>query len=251
MPQSPVIHFENVSFSYNRGVSIIDKANITIRREESVCVVGPNGGGKTTLLKLILGLLKPEQGRVEVFGCDPRQARPRIGYMPQSLEFDPLFPITVFDVVLMGRLNSAGWVNRADRLAAGQALAEVELEPLAQRAFCELSGGERQRVLMARALASEPEMMLLDEPTANVDIAVENRMFEFLKRLNERMTILMVSHDLGFVSRLVDHVICVNRTVAVHPTASLNQTVLDELFGKDLKVVRHDHHCPEEEHHHG
>ena len=249
-----MITFRNVTFSYG-GPAVIENASFEIGENDSICVVGPNGGGKTTLLRLILGLERPQGGSIEVFGEPPRAARRRIGYMPQYLNFDPKFPISVLDVALMGRLSSGalGPYRAADRKAAMDALAEVGLDDCARRPYSGLSGGQRQRVLIARALACDPALLLLDEPTANVDQAVEAQLLETLRQLIERLSILLVSHNLGFVSSLVDHVLCVNRSVHIHPTTKMTGNTLAELFGGEVALVRHDQDCPEGEHvhHHG
>jgi zinc transport system ATP-binding protein len=249
-----MITFRDVSFSYD-GPAVIENASFEIGEKDSICVVGPNGGGKTTLLRLILGLEKPDSGSIEIFGESPKAARGKIGYMPQYLNFDPRFPISVLDVALMGRLSSGGLgpYKKEDREAAMRALSEVSLEDCARQAFSSLSGGQRQRVLIARALACEPALLLLDEPTANVDQAVEAQLLDSLQQLSKKLSILLVSHNLGFVSALVDHVLCVNRSVHVHPTTKMTGHTLAELFGGDVSIVRHDQDCPDGEHvhHHG
>jgi len=250
MPDPTPIVLENVSFSYD-GTPAVEDVSFAVQEKEFVCMVGPNGGGKTTLLRLILGLLKPERGTVRVFGTTPESARPRVGYMPQRAQLDPKFPTSVLDVVLMGRLTrgfAPGPFRRRDKALATEALGEVGLDALARRSFSDLSGGQRQRVLPARALACQPDLLLLDEPTANLDVVVEGELFELLARLNERLTIVMVSHDIGFVATVVQSVICVNRTVAVHPTSTLNGRLIHELYGSDVSMVRHDHRCSEEGH---
>ncbi len=238
------VRLEGVWFGYGR-VPVLEDVTLSVAPRETVCLVGPNGGGKTTLLKLILGLLKPERGRVEVFGRPPHHARLRIGYMPQHLRFDPLFPVTALDIVLMGRLGRPGlrgrlgWYGRGDRAAAWEALETVGMRRRGQRLFAALSGGERQRVLIARALCSEPELLLLDEPTANVDPRFEAQLFDIVKKLNRRMTIVLVSHDLGVVSKWVQTVVCVNRRVVVHPTARLTGELLQEIYEGEVRAVRH------------
>ena len=249
MPE-PVVLLDHVSFAYN-GQSIIEDACLTIREQEFLCMVGPNGGGKTTLLRLMLGLLAPQSGRLEVFGTTPEAARPKVGYMPQEAQLDPQFPVSVLDVVLMGRLSAGlqiGPYRRRDREIAQQALEEVSLGNATRRALTDLSGGQRQRMLLARALACEPQLLLLDEPTANLDVAVQEELYALLRRLSERMAIILVSHDVGFVSTLVESVICVNRKVVVHPTTSLNGKVITDLYGSDVSMIRHDHRCSEEGH---
>ena len=244
MPREHVIELDDVSFAYD-GMPVLEHVTLEVHRHELTSVVGPNGGGKTTLLKLILGLVRPGSGTVRVFGASPRRARRRIGYMPQHARHDPQFPVTAMDVVLMGRLERrfCGPYAQSDRDAALGALEEMELANAADRPFDALSGGQRQRVLIARALACEPDLLLLDEPTANVDVAIEERFHEILERLNDRLTIVMVSHDLGFVSSIVEHVICVNRTVVCHPTSEFTGEVVNELYGGASRLVRHDRHC--------
>jgi zinc transport system ATP-binding protein len=211
-----------------------------------VCIVGPNGGGKTTLVKLILGLLEPSVGEIRVFGKPPKTARSRIGYMPQHLLYDPLFPVTVSDIVLMGRLRNGGlrgffgWPDALDRETASEVLRQVGMEDFSRRPFSSLSGGQRQRVLIARALAGRPDLLLLDEPTSNVDTLVEAQLLELLGKLNERMTIMMVTHDLGFVSEMVEKVVCVNRRVAVHPTNDISGEIIHDIYGGHVRMVRHD-----------
>lgn len=246
-----ILRLQDVQFSYD-GLPVLRNVSFSVQERESLCIVGPNGGGKSTLLKLILGLLQPDSGAIEVFGCRPKSGRKRIGYMPQSVHLDPLFPITVRDVVLMGKLDglTIGWFSRAQRQSAMDALEELGMAGYADRKFSNLSGGQRQRVLIARALVCDPELLLLDEPTANVDQAVEEQFYATLQQLNQRMAIMLVSHDLGFVSSFVKSVICVNRTVHVHPTANLTGKDIREVYGEDMAAIRHDHRCSAEGHDH-
>jgi zinc transport system ATP-binding protein len=244
VPNRPAIELRNVTFSYG-GEPVLEDVSFTVKEREAICIVGPNGGGKTTLAKLILGLLTPRAGTVRVFGQPPHRARLRIGYMPQHVQHDPQFPATVIDIVLMGRLGqgalgrATGWHGRADRCAALDALGQVGLDDFGRHPFASLSGGQRQRVLIARALCCKPDLLLLDEPTSNVDSMVEAKLLDLLRDLNQRMTILMVSHDLGFVSGLVENVICVNRRVVVHPTGELTGDAIRDIYGGEVRVVRH------------
>lgn len=244
--QAPVaIEITNLQFAYDGNVVLRD-VNLRINAREMVSIVGPNGGGKTTLLKLMLGLLEPTAGEVRIFGQAPADVRTMMGYVPQHANFDPKFPITVRDVVLMGRLGRCrllGPFGREDRARAADALATVGLEDLSNRGFAELSGGQRQRVLIARALAAGPEILLLDEPTSSLDAAVENQFHELLDRLSQILTVVLVSHDIAFVSCGVGKVVCVRGTVAVHPTAELSGELISDLYGRDLKLIRHDHDC--------
>ncbi|MCS7306433.1 MAG: ABC transporter ATP-binding protein [Thermoguttaceae bacterium] len=251
-PQQPIVELREVHFAYG-GLVVLEGVNLTIWPGEWLLVVGPNGGGKTTLLKLILGLLQPTAGTVRLFGQEPIKTRHRVGYMPQHLQFDALFPVTVMDIVLMGRLGiggrgPVGWYSKQDRLAAQQALAEVGLAGLENQSFSALSGGQRQRVLIARAICSGPELLLLDEPTAHVDPQAERQLREILQQLHRRMTIVMVSHDLGVVSPQIGSVACVNRHLVVHPTTDLTGEKIWQLYGDDVRIIRHDHRCSPEGH---
>lgn len=252
----PALEFKNVSFGYEQDETIMEEASFVLEESKSICVVGPNGGGKSTLIKLALGLLRPQSGEIQVFGKSPQRSRSIIGYMPQHLNFDPQFPITTVEVALMGRLSSSiriGPFSKKDREKAESALEKVKLGEFAKHRFSTLSGGQRQRALIARALVSNPKILLLDEPTANVDQSVEREFHKTLQELSEQMSVVLVSHDLGFVSGWLEHVLCVNRTVHIHPTASIDGKTLNEIFGEDIVAIRHDHDCPPGEHihHHG
>jgi zinc transport system ATP-binding protein len=241
----PALQIRNLWFAYD-GQPVLRDVNVRIDSREVVAVVGPNGGGKTTLIKLILGLLTPSQGRIEVFGASPAKSRPRVGYTPQFAQFDPKFPVSVMDVTLMGRLGRCrriGPFGRSDRHLAESALREVDMLDLHGRPFSSLSGGQRQRVLIARALAAGPDLLLLDEPTASLDIRVEQEFNDLLGRLAQRLTIVVVSHDVGFAYERFNKILCVRGSVAVHPTAELTGQVLRELYGQDVRLIRHDHNC--------
>ena len=251
MSDQPAIFCRDLEFGYD-GRPVLSNVNLSIPRGDFVTVLGPNGSGKTTLLKLALGLLRAEKGVIEVLGKSPQKARQQIGYVPQHPRLDPLFPVNALDVVLMGRFGSApawgGW-RRDDREHALAALDEVGLADRRDFHFASLSGGQQQRVLIARALAGDPEMLLLDEPTSNLDAQVEEEFFRLLDELNKRLTILLVSHDLGFVSQHVKSVVCVGHDVAIHPTTEITGEVIADLYGADMRLVRHDHRCSEEGHH--
>jgi len=250
MSQVPVIALEHVSFSFG-AAPVLEDVTLTVEAGDFLWVVGPNGGGKTTLVRLILGLLQPDSGRIRVFGQRPKQALGRIGYMPQSAEIDARFPVSAGDVVLMGRLGSGrvfGAYSRQDKEAAAKALGAVGLSDVRDRHFAELSGGQQRRVLIARALACEPEILILDEPLANLDVVVEKEIQELLRRLRENLTILMVSHDPALVSQDVQTVVCVNRRVAIHPTFEVEGALLGDLYRGTVRVVRHDRTADGESH---
>ena len=250
-PESAVIEIRDLFFSYDQA-PVLSEVHLDIWPSDSVCIVGPNGGGKTTLVKLILGLLSPDRGTVKIFGREPEEARLRIGYVPQYAQYDPQFPISVRDVVCMGRLGGsmAGRYSRVDKDQAMAALARTGLSDLAGRPFASISGGQRQRTLIARALATGGEILILDEPTANIDHESEVRFFDLLTELNKEMTILMVTHEVGFASSFFKRIACVNRQVVIHPTSELTGRLIQEMYGGDLKMIRHDHRCSEGGHCH-
>ncbi|WP_295388847.1 ABC transporter ATP-binding protein [uncultured Thiodictyon sp.] len=240
MSQS-VIELVGVSFSFG-DAPVLSDINLAIAPREFVGLVGPNAGGKSTLLKLILGLLVPQVGRIRVLGLAPREARRRLGYVPQYPTFARDFPISVEQVVLMGRLGPGlGWYNAADRAAARRSLEEVEGLDLVPRRIGTLSGGQLQRVLLARALVSDPEILILDEPTANIDQRMEGDIFDLLARLKARRTILVVSHDIAFISGYVDRVACLNRTLIAHDTAAIDADLIHRLYPGDVRAVAHVH----------
>ncbi len=244
-PDAPIIEIRNLDFGYEPGSRILEGVNLVLRRGESGCLIGPNGGGKSTLIKLILGLLTPTKGAIRVFGLSPADALPKIGYMPQYHQLDPAFPVTAFEVVLMGRLRKGffGRYPAEDKVVARAALAEMGIAELASRSFAALSGGQRQRVLIARALACRPELLLLDEPTANIDPGAEEQFYGTLAELRQRMTVLTVSHDLGFVNSELDRVICVNRRVTVHEAGKFDAAAADAVYHHNVNLVKHDHAC--------
>lgn len=242
-PGAPAIQVEGVCFSYG-DVPVLEDVSLDVAHGEFLGLVGPNAGGKSTLLKLILGLLVPQAGRVRVLGVAPREASRRLGYVPQHPTFPRDFPISVEQTVLMGRLGLSpglGWYRAADRAAARRALAEVEALDLAHRRIGTLSGGQLQRVLLARALAGEPEILILDEPTANIDQRMEGDIFDLLAALRTRLTILVVSHDIAFISSYVDRVACLNRTLVCHTTEPVDGDLIHRLYPGDVRSVAHRH----------
>ena len=244
------IILENICFAYKQR-NILEDVNLVIQKGEFASIVGPNGGGKTTLLKLILGLIKPDRGTIRIFNKSPDKVRHKIGYMPQYAHIDMNFPASVMDVVLMGRLGKRNlWFSGKDRAKALESIDQVGMNAFTKTGFNELSGGQKQRILIARALCSSPDILLLDEPTANVDHQTEENLLSILQKLNEKITILLVSHDLGFVSKYVKSVICVNLNVVIHPTTLVNGELIKNIYNGDLKMVRHDHRCSDEGHSH-
>ena len=251
MKSQPAVCFQGVSFGYGSEAVLTD-VDFDILASDNVCVVGPNGGGKTTLLKLMLGLLKPDSGHIRVFGQQPEKMQGALGYVPQHMHFDPVFPVRALDVVLMGRVGrgSFGFATREDRKLAEAALDQVGQAAQAQAQFSELSGGQRQAVLIARALVGAPRAILLDEPDAHIDPGRRDKLKQLLDFLPTDITRILVSHNMDFVVSSVEKVICVHRHVHVHPTSELTAERIRNLFGSDLRLVRHDRDHPSAAGHH-
>ncbi|MGE3954369.1 MAG: metal ABC transporter ATP-binding protein [Parachlamydiales bacterium] len=212
----PVVSFEGVDFSYGRS-PVVKGATFSIEAGEFIGLIGPNGGGKTTLLRLLMGLLEPTRGEILLFGTTPQEGIRRVGYVPQNLPFDRQFPISTLELVLGGRLSRTPWYGRygrGNREAALGALDLVELRGKASSSVASLSGGELQRALIARALASEPELLLLDEATAHVDHPTQTLIYNLLSHLAGKTTIVMVTHDLEAAIHRVDRILCAQREVS-------------------------------------
>jgi zinc transport system ATP-binding protein len=242
MTGQPVIELDNVCFSY-RNHLIIDDATVRVYPGEFVAVVGPNGSGKTTLLKMLLGMLAPSSGTVRIMGGNPKRTRKRIGYMPQYAHLDPKFPISALSVTLMGRLGHTSSIfgySQRDLRIARQAMERLDMWDHRDEHFSELSGGQRRRVLIARALAVEPELLLLDEPIAGLDCEMGEELLEILNELSNSVTVVLVSHELSFVSKYVNKVICVKTSVRTHPTGEITPEILGEFYGPAMRQVRHD-----------
>ena len=243
MSKESVISINDVSFSFG-GPNILEHVTLQVMKGEFLGIVGPNGGGKSTLLKLILDLLQPDSGQISVLGKSPRRGRSAIGYVPQYAGFERSFPITVESAVLLGMVGKSksifGYSNE-DYRCVEDALRETETGDLKNRLLSTLSGGQLQRVLIARALVSRPEILILDEPTSNIDSRVEEDIFDLLKKLNERSTILVVSHDIGFISEYVTRVACLNRTLVCHETAAISGKTIEELYGSPVHMIQHSH----------
>ncbi|MCB1113024.1 MAG: ABC transporter ATP-binding protein [Chlamydiales bacterium] len=210
-----IVQFDSVGFHYGE-VAALRNVSFSVDPGEFIGIIGPNGGGKTTLLRLIMGFLEPDAGKITIFGKTPAKAKKDIAYVPQNLRFDRQFPISVLEMVLSGRLSRLSWLgtySKEDYLAAEKALDRVGLSDFADRAVGSLSGGQIQRALIARALASEPKLLILDEPTANVDPEAEEHIYNILDELHKDMTIIMVTHDLRASIERVERVLLVQGTV--------------------------------------
>lgn len=237
-----VIEIQNLSAGYN-NTRIIENINLEINQGDFFSIIGPNGGGKSTLLKAILGLIPIYKGSIKIFNKTPRQGRKYIGYVPQYAEFDNQFPISVWDVVLMGRRNVRGihpFYTVEDKKHAKHALETVEMKPYAHRHISELSGGQRQRVFIARALASQPKILLLDEPTASVDKDIKESIYHFLKDLNKKMTIVFVTHDIGVLSTFIGRISCLNRYLFMHDDDRvLSKEMLEAAYSCPVELIAH------------
>lgn len=245
-----VIDVQDVSFRYDNSPGdspTLDHVTMQVVRGDFVGLIGPNGGGKTTLLRILLGQLSPQSGSVSVLGKSPVAARRQIGYVPQHARIDTSVPATVLDVALMGRLCHSSWglwFGKRDRDAAMRALDLTSTADLAHRPIGSLSGGQRQRVLIARALASDAKLLLLDEPTAGVDAHIERGLTELLHQLNETMPIVLVSHDVSYVSTHLKHVACLNRRMHFHAAADVTHDIIASMYAQPLRVLEHEPDCP-------
>jgi zinc transport system ATP-binding protein len=238
---SVLIEIRNLWYSFN-GHPVLKEVSFDIFKGEFLALIGPNGGGKTTLLKIMLGLLKPTRGSVKVFGEPPKSATHRIGYVPQDVHINKSFPISAMDVVLMGRLRMAGkkrlGYSGDDLASVRDAMEKMGIWDYRTRRIGELSGGQRQRVFIARALAAGPEILFLDEPTASIDKEGQGQFYDLLKRLNENVAIVLASHDVMIISSYVKSVACVNKDVHYHDGAEITDAMLD-MYACPVEMIAH------------
>ena len=234
MSNESAISARNLHFAYN-GHTVLEDISLDIAKGEYVGVIGPNGGGKTTFLKLVLGLLEPDSGTLSVFGETPQKARKlgRIGYVPQRVaQFEKQFPATVLEVVTSGLTSVPASLRHKD--AVQNAMEATDIADLQSKLIHELSGGQRQRVFIARCLTAHPRILLLDEPVTGVDVPSRERFYALLKKLNREkgITILFVTHDVDAIAKEVQQVLCLNQNVCCHdsPKEFLQKHVLDELY---------------------
>ncbi len=245
-----IIEVKNVSFGYADEI-VIKNITLNVHRGDYLGVIGPNGGGKTTLLKIMLGLLKPAAGSVKLFGQEIRRFKDwaKIGYVPQkAVHFDVKFPATVAEVVAMGRYGKRGllgWLTKNDKEKITQALRQVEMFDYRDRLIGDLSGGQQQRVFIARALATEPEVIFLDEPTVGVDVKTQEQFYTLLEKLNHSLdlTLVLVSHDIDVIAHEATELACINQSLVYHgsPKEFIKGDYINKLYGKDIKFILHDH----------
>ena len=235
----PAIRIENLSVNY-RHTNALSNVCLDVAEGEFLGIIGPNGGGKTTLLKAVLGLVPISSGSIKIFG---KETRAGIGYVPQFSAVDRSFPISVREVVmtsfLKGPLHPFFRYSQKHRELADGQLERVGMGPLAERQISELSGGEFQRLLIARALAAEPEILLLDEPTASVDPASRQRIFDLLGELNHEVTIVLVTHDMMAISSQVTTIACLNRTLVYHGEPQLTEETVNQMYGCPVDLIAH------------
>lgn len=237
----PVIEIKDVWVSYDTQ-SVLEDINLTVYETDFIGLIGPNGGGKTTLLKTLLGLLKPDKGEIRIMGKNVEDGRCHIGYVPQLVELDHQFPIRVWEVVQMGLLGCRkpfSPLSQAEKDIIQYALEQVDMVNLSQRAIGDLSVGQRQRVYIARALTSSPQILLLDEPTASVDPQIAGNIYELLRRINQTVTIIMISHDMNAVSSYVKSIGCLNRRLHYHGSKEVSQDMMEAIYECPIDLIAH------------
>jgi zinc transport system ATP-binding protein len=235
------VRIEGLWVSYN-GHPALEDINLRVKEHDFLGIIGPNGGGKSTLLRVLLGLVKPSRGSVTVLGNAPEHSRGRVGYVPQHNTFSRDFPASVRDVVLMGRYGKTGLLKpygKDDTLAADKAIERVGMLGQANSQIGELSGGQQQRAFIARALVAEPELLLLDEPTASVDSAMQTDFYELLEQLKKDITIILVSHDIGAVSVFVDKIACLNVQLYYHGSREITPEILEATYKCPVQLIAH------------
>ena len=239
--EETAVKIKDLNFYYRKR-KVLEDINLQVPHKSFLAIIGPNGGGKSTLLRLILGLITPFQGEVQVFGQDPRRARELMGYLPQHVSFLHDFPINVEDTVLTGRYQGLfkGY-GPEDREAVHQALEMVEMEGLEDRQMGQLSGGQVQRVFLARALVRDPKLLLLDEPMSSVDPQMQFSFYQLLEKLKKKMTIILVTHDVGAVLDQVEHMACLNQRMYYHGQVEGAGEVIEKMYGCPLELVTHGH----------
>jgi zinc transport system ATP-binding protein len=233
------LEMKGVSFSYNHQ-QVLQDINFTIEEKDFVAIIGPNGGGKSTLLKIVLGLLTPDKGEVKIFGKEPKKALDLVGYLPQHSHFDLDFPIDVFQSVLMGRYHGLFKdYTGEDKEITMQALKDVDMLDFKDRQISRLSGGQMQRVLIARALARKPKLLLMDEPMASIDPEMQNSFYHLISELKDKMALVLVSHDVGTVSMHVDKIACLNQKLYYHGPSEGAADGLEEMYHCSIEHISH------------
>lgn len=237
--EQKIASLHKVSAGYDSN-AVISNVNLDIFADDFIGIIGPNGGGKTTLVKVILGLIKPLKGSVE-FTMDSLKARSPIGYLPQINDIDKKFPISVGDVVLSGFMNSGKYINKyspSEKSRANEIMDDMDIYALKKKSVGELSGGQLQRVFLCRAIVSAPKLLILDEPNTYVDNKFEGELYEKLSQLNKSMAILIVSHDIGMISTYIKTIACVNGEVHYHRSNIINEEQLQS-YNCPIQLITH------------
>lgn len=235
------VRMSGICFSYD-GQPALHDINLRIKKGDLLGIIGPNGGGKTTLLKIILGLIRPSKGVVEIFGKSPKEARGKVGYVPQTATFDRDFPITAIEVTLMGKLGIRGfgsWFTKEDREEALQALDKVGMLPHSGRQISQLSGGQLQRVLVARALVKKPELLLLDEPLSSIDPEAQKNFYELLNKLKQDMAVVIVTHDITAASFYIEKIACLNLKLYYHGKTKEGAKFIESTYKCPIELIGH------------
>ncbi len=246
-----IIELHNISFSYDGIEKVLENITFSVHKGDYLGIIGPNGGGKTTVLKIMLGLLQPTSGTIKLFGKPLKAFKDwsKIGYVPQKVShFDNNFPVTVEEVVAMGRFARRGlfhFPQQEDSEKVERALKQVDMWEYKSKQIGELSGGQQQRVFIARALVTEPEVIFLDEPTVGVDATTQEQFYKLLKSLNRelQLTLVLVSHELDIVANEATEVACINCNLVCYctPKELMHKDTLEKMYGKDLKYILHQH----------
>jgi zinc transport system ATP-binding protein len=228
------VQINNLNVSYN-NLKVLEDINLTVAENDFIGIIGPNGGGKTTLLKALTGIIEPDNGSINVFGKSISEENGLVGYVPQFSSFENTFPISVYNVVRMGMIHKRQYeTSKIDEI-----LKSVELFDIKNKLIGELSGGQKQRVLIARALVSKPKVLLLDEPTSSIDPKTGKSVYGLLNKLNETTTIILVSHDIGAISSYVKKIACLNKTLVFHDSKEITNEMLEETYQCPVDLIAH------------
>lgn len=237
--EKDIVNIEDLSFYYDGNI-VLDSIDLVIKEKDLLAIIGPNGGGKTTLLKIILGLLRPQSGKVRVFGKDPIKSSHKVGYLRQYQELDRDFPIDVYDAVLMGRYKGAFTkYSEKDRQAASDSLKTLGIHGLKDRHIKDLSGGQLQRMLLARAIVKSPGLLLLDEPLNSIGADMQQEIYELLRDLSKSMAVVFVTHDISAISKYMDKVACLNRKLFYHGDREGSLGKLEEAYNCPIEILGH------------
>ncbi len=238
--ETPILEMKDVSFRYGKRL-VLDRVSFSVQSNDFYIIIGPNGGGKSTLAKLILGYHQPNSGSISLFGKPVKQGRIHVGYCPQYSAVDYRFPISTFDGVMMGRMCNKLFFrpSKEDQHATQEAMERVNVWDLRNRAIEDLSGGQLQRVFLARALVNSPKFLVLDEALSQVDVHAENHFFDVLSQISKHVAILMITHDLSAIARSATKIGCLNTTFIAHDQPILHKGDLEQTYGCDIDLIAH------------